>query len=585
MSRRAQLWGYCLASLVLAQIGALLLLPARGFALTATSDLIQCGLLLCATLSCLPSLILNTRRVRLFWALMGLGMVAWLSYQILWTYIEVFQRREVPSLFTGDVIVFLHFVPMMAAVAQQPDVQQDERELRLGTLDFALLLLWWIFVYVYTVIPWQYVLPNETSYSHNLNSAYLLEKMAFLIGLGILWYRSSGLWKRIYKHWFWASALYSSSSYVANWALNHDNRYYSGSLYDLPLVASMAWMAVPGLLALRSSQQQPVSDRALPRGLWAARLGMVAVFSLPIFAWIAFFNHDLPGPVRDFRLGLTLAAIFLMGGLVFLKQQFLDVELIQLLRSSRHAFQDLQLLQAQLVQSEKLASLGNLVGGAAHELNNPLTAMLGYSELLSGTELSGEQRALSEKISEQAKRIRALVASLLSFAKQAPASKSAVDVNLVAETALKLCRPQLQAANAQFSTEFDRSLPTVHVDSNQLLKVFIQIIINAAHAMEEKSGGLLQVATCSAEGVITIEFADNGPGMKEPARVFDPFYTTRKVGQGAGLGLSMCYGIIQEHGGKIACHNRNEGGASFVIELPGAEVPEKLKAHAHAFKL
>ena len=224
MSRRAQVWGYCLASLVLAQIGALLLLPARGFALTATSDLIQCGLLLCAALSCLPSVIFNTRRVRLFWALMGLGVVSWLGYQLLWTYIEVFQRREVPNLFAGDIIAFLHFVPMMAAVAQQPDVQQDERELRLGSLDFALLFLWWIFVYVYTVIPWQYVQPNDTAYSHNLNSAYLLEKIAFLVGLGVLWYRGSGLWKRVYKHWFWASALYSSSSYVANWALNRNQR-------------------------------------------------------------------------------------------------------------------------------------------------------------------------------------------------------------------------------------------------------------------------------------------------------------------------------------------------------------------------
>jgi two-component system NtrC family sensor kinase len=347
----------------------------------------------------------------------------------------------------------------------------------------------------------------------------------------------------------------------------------------------MVWMAVPGLLALQSSQQQPVSETALPRGVWAARLGMAAVFSLPIFAWVAFFNHDLPGPVRNFRLGLTLAAIFLMGSLVFLKQQFLDVELIQLLRSSRTAFQDLQTLQAQLVQSEKLASLGILVGGAAHELNNPLTAMLGYSELLSGTELSTEQRALSEKISDQAKRIRALVASLLSFAKQEPASKAKVDVNLVVETALKLCRPQLQTANAQCATNFDKSLPTVRGDSNQLLKVFIQIIINAAHAMAEKSGGTLQVATRSADGMITIEFTDNGPGMSEPARVFDPFYTTRKVGQGTGLGLSMCYGIIQEHGGKIACHNCDEGGARFTVELPGAEVPEKLKAQAYAFRL
>ena len=584
MPKRRRYGAIYVACLVVAQTAASLILRKQGFALTAASDLFQCAALLCASVLCVNNLLRTTRRARLFWFLMSLGLGSWLAYQALWTYIEVIQNREVPSLFVGDVVLFLHFVPMMAALALQPNVQQDERELRLGSLDFALLLLWWIYLYLYTVIPWQYAAPNITAYNHNLNQAYLLEKVAFLIGVAILWYRSSGLWKNIYAHWFGASLLYSLSSYVANWALDH-NRYYSGSLYDLPLMASMAWMAVPPLLALKNPAQEVASERALPRGVWAARLGMLAVFSLPIFAWLAFFNREIPGPVRNFRLALTLAAIVLMGALIFLKQHFLDIELIRLLRSSRQAFQDLQTLQAQLVQSEKLASLGHLVGGAAHELNNPLTAMLGYSELLSGTDLSNEQRALSDKISQQAKRIRSLVASLLSFAKQVPASKSLVDLNLVVQTALKLCRTQLQSASAQYAVDLEDSLPNVRGDSNQLLKVFIQIISNAAHAMAERQGGILGVTTRSTEGAVSIEFADNGPGISEPSRVFDPFYTTRPVGQGTGLGLSMCYGILQEHGGRITCSNRAEGGASFLVELPAASSQDVPKAQAHAVKL
>ena len=583
MSRRSQFWAFGIAGLVVAQVLASTLLPKRGFTLSATSDLVQCGLLLCVTFSCVPVLFQSTGRIRLFWALMGLGLSSWLVYQILWTYIEVVQKREVPGVFAGDAIVFLHFVPMMAALAVQPNVQQDERELRLGSLDFALLMFWWIYFYVFTVIPWQYVQRNEAAYSHNLNSAYLVEKVAFLFALAIFWFRASGLWKQVYGHWFGANVLYSVGSFVANSELNKN--YYSGSIYDLPLVLSMAWMTVPGLLALKSSPQQAVSEKTLPRGVWAARLGMVAVFSLPIFAWLAYFNRELPGPVRNFRVVLTLGAIVLMGGLVFIKQHFLDIELIELLRSSRQSFQDLQLLQAQLIQSEKLASLGNLVGGAAHELNNPLTAMLGYSELLSGTELSNEQRALSDKISHQAKRIRSLVGSLLSFAKQVPASKSSVDVNLVVQTALKLCRTQLQGANAQYTVHLEESLPSVRGDSNQLLKVFIQVISNAAHAVAEKHGGTLAVTSFLAEGLVRVEFADDGPGIKEPARVFDPFYTTRPVGQGTGLGLSMCYGIMQEHGGKISCHNRDQGGACFVVEMPAVAMPEEAKAQAHAVKL
>ena len=581
MSARLKVWALVLVCLVLAQCAGSILLPAHSFALAALSDLIQFALLLSAALSCVPNILRTGGRSRLFWLLMAVGFSSWLSYQFLWTYIEVFARRDVPNLFTGDVILFLHVVPMMAALALQPDVNQEDRELRLGSLDFALLLLWWVFLYVYTVIPWQYVSADEVAYSHNLNQAYLAEKIAFLAGLALLWSRSSGLWKIVYAHWFGASVLYSFSSYLANWAVA-GNAYYSGSLYDVPLVSSMAWMAVPGLLAMKIPVEKTAQRKSLVRGVWTARLGMLAVFSLPIFAWVSYSSPALPPSVRRFRLVLTLAAMMLMGCLVFLKQHFLDIELIRLLGSSRKAFQDLQHLQTQLVQSEKLASLGQLVGGAAHELNNPLTAMLGYSELLATTQLTPEQRSLSEKISQQAQRIRALVGSLLSFAKQVPSAKSTLDVNVIVETALKLCQTQVQTANVRISANLENSIPSVRGDANQLLQVFSHIINNAAHAMSDKKGGLLTVTTAKRPQTVTVQFADTGPGMKDPARVFDPFYTTRPVGQGTGLGLSMCYGIIQEHGGKISCRNREEGGASFLIELPIAEHFNRQEVHVQA---
>jgi two-component system NtrC family sensor kinase len=119
----------------------------------------------------------------------------------------------------------------------------------------------------------------------------------------------------------------------------------------------------------------------------------------------------------------------------------------------------------------------------------------------------------------------------------------------------------------QFATKFAETLPRVLGDSNQLLQVFSNIINNAVHAMSEK-GGTLTVSTQENGELVNIEFSDTGPGMLEPDRVFDPFYTTRPVGQGTGLGLSACYGIIQEHGGKISYHNKTDGGAVFVVDLP-----------------
>jgi signal transduction histidine kinase len=553
----------------------------QGFALIAFSDFMQCALLLFASLACLLNVLKTNRRARLFWSLMGLGLASWLAYRVLWAYIEIVQRQEVPDPFTADAILFLHFVPMMAALALQPDIRQDDTELRLGTLDFALLFLWWVYLYLYAVIPWQFVQLNETAYDHNWDVAYVAEKAAFLLGLALVWWRSSDRWKTTYAHWFGASLLYSLSSYVANWAINR-HQYYSGSLYDLPLMASMAWMTMAGLLALRIPSEQVGPAKSLARGVWTSRIGMVAVFSLPIFAYVSLFDGDIPSRVRVFRIVLTLGAVLLMGALVFLKQHFLDIELIRLLRSSRQSFQDLQTLQVQLVQSEKLASLGQLVGGAAHELNNPLTAMLGYSELLSTTPLSPEQKSLAEKISQQAKRVRALVASLLSFAKQAPSAKTAQDLNVILHTALKLCQPHLHAANVQVSQELAESMPQVRGDANQLLQVFSHIINNAASAVADRSGGVLTITTRLRGSSVLIQFSDNGPGMAEPDRVFDPFYTTRPVGQGTGLGLSMCYGIIQEHGGKISCRNKDEGGAVFLIELPAVSGVTTEEPHAQA---
>jgi two-component system NtrC family sensor kinase len=264
---------------------------------------------------------------------------------------------------------------------------------------------------------------------------------------------------------------------------------------------------------------------------------------------------------------LTLCTMLVMGAMIFFKQHLLDQELLGLLRASQDSLENLGRVQAQLVQSEKLASLGQLVGGAAHELNNPLAAMLGYSEMLSSTPLSGEQRAITEKIVQQVRRTQNLTSSLLSFARQSPPEKRLLDLNILINTAVKLYQPQLRTTNTLIRTAMTSGLPQILGDANQLLQVFLHLITNAQQAMLPK-GGTLVVSTLQNGDHILMEFSDDGPGIKEPDRVFDPFYTTRPVGHGAGLGLSACYGIVHEHNGKITCHNRREGGASFQIELP-----------------
>lgn len=572
--REAKFRIYGVIALVGLQIIASLIL--HGFALVAVSDLNQLALLLSGTLALWPLVRASGGRSRIFWALMMLGVGFWMIYQSLWCYFEIVLRRDVPSVFAGDAVLFLHLVPMIAAAAIQPDLKQEQRKSRVGSLDFFMLLIWWLYLYLVTLIPWQYVLPEETKYLHNLNVVYLIEKVVLLGGLAVLWGRSSGYWSKVYAGWFGCTLAYGLSSYFANWAIQR-GVYFSGSLYDVPLSASMAWVTWIGATSLLQNDQQVRLRSSEEYGVWIARLGMIGVLSMPLFAAWSAFDLSTPQPVRRFRLVVTLCAMIALGVMVYLKQHMLDVELLRLLKTSQANFEDLSRLQAQLVQSEKLVSLGQLVGGAAHELNNPLTAMLGYSELLVSTPLSNEQRTMVQKIEQQVRRTRTLVSSLLSFAKQVPGEKTPLDINALVQTAVKLHPPQLQDARVHVHTKLADNLPRVLGDSNQLLQVCLHVTNNAIHAMAEH-GGTLHVSTRGTDGLVIIEFADDGPGIEEPKRVFDPFYTTRPVGQGAGLGLSVCYGVIQEHKGKIVCENRPQGGAIFRVELP-AMTDAELELH------
>lgn len=564
MTRGSKLWISAAFALVCVQILASLSL--HGFARVAVSDLAQLVLLFSGTLALLPVTRNSSGRARIFWALMLLGTAFWLLYQGFWCYFEVFLRQDMPNLFVGDIVLFVHLVPMIGALAMQPHVQQDQRNARLGSLDFAMLLIWWLYLYLITLIPWQYVYPEPNIYQHNLNVTYTIEKLALLVGLSVLWFRSSGYWQQVYANWFGCTLIYGSSSYLANWAIEK-SVYFSGSIYDVPLAASMAWVTWIGLKALPAAPEQKPTHSAKGHGVWVARLGMVAVLSLPLFAAWSQLDSATPQRVRMFRLSMTLCTMLVLGGLVFLKQHMLDLELLRLLRGSQESFENLTRLQAQLVQSEKLASLGQLVGGAAHELNNPLTAMLGYAELLNATPLSHEQRSLVQKAEQQIRRTRTLVSSLLSFAQQVPAEKAPIDINALVQTVVRLRPPHMAGAVVQIQTDLAENLPRVLGDSNQLLQVCLHITNNALLAMSEK-GGIAKVTTRLDHELVVMEFSDDGPGIQNPERVFDPFYTTRPVGQGAGLGLSVCYGIIQEHKGKIVCHNGPEGGATFRIELP-----------------
>jgi signal transduction histidine kinase len=556
-----------MAALILAA-----LILQRSFALTALSDWIQGILLLSAALCFIPRIVNSHGRLRLFWILLAAGMGLWFSYQVMWSYFEVWLRADVPDLFAGDIVLFLHIVPLMAALALRPHAVQDEYSTRLRRLDFALMMVWWMYLYVFVVMAWQYVVPDIPAYNNDLNLLYLIEKIAFLIALFVCWFNSRGPWKFFYANLFGASLTYACSSYLANWAIGR-KVYYSGSLYDIPLVASMAWIT---LIGLRSKDTTQTSSRSgsTSHGVWLARVGMIAVFSLPLLAAWALLEPAIPARIRSFRLVLTLGAALFMGVVIFVRQRLLDRELLRLLMQSRESFANLKRLQAQITESEKLASIGQLVGGAAHELNNPITAMLGYCDLLIGTSLSSEQRALAAKIGQHIRRTRSLVASLLSFAKQGPALLVPVDLKTVLHTAVKLSEPISHALKIEIRADFQPDLPQVLGDSNQLLQVCVELLNNAANATDQSNVRAVLIKAEHGDGLAVITFYQEGPGEHQSSENEASEPAAQPIM--SSLGLTACRGILHQHRGKISWQPRKNAGIEIRVEIPTIPTPERL---------
>lgn len=562
MGALTKLWVCLLIALVLAQTAASLLM-SRGNALTVASDLIGGSLLLVATAAFLPNTLRSrcpTLHMRLFWILMSVGMLFWLTYQGMWNYFEVFKHQDVPEPFMGDVVLFLHLVPMIAALAVLPHLRDDERDERVRMLDFALLLTWWVFIYVYAVIPWQTVQVDEAIYSANFNFAYLTEKLVLLILLAILAYTADGGWRKLYGQLLGASALYASSSYVANWAIGH-KLYYSGSIYDIPLSFSMAWMAAVPLLALRLDLSDSKPSRPV-LGVWITRLSMLALFSLLWAAMQAELDPGIPPSVKDFRVTVSLLTMVVMGIVVFWRQRLLRAELSQFLERSRRSFDDLKDLQNKLIQSEKLASLGQLVGGAAHEINNPLTAMLGYSDLLSASNLPSPEQLQAAQIGEQVRRTTTLVASLLTFARQAPARLAVVDINSVLQTAVRLLAPQPEASSIRL--ELASSLPFVLADSNQILHVCMHLAGQIIAHLNRDEQSTLFVRTHSQGSFVLVDFSSYDPSSQPLS------YLSSLSSEGGNkpstLSLSACCRIVEEHGGRLL-QPSTPGNPAFRMEL------------------
>jgi two-component system NtrC family sensor kinase len=231
---------------------------------------------------------------------------------------------------------------------------------------------------------------------------------------------------------------------------------------------------------------------------------------------------------------------------------------------------DLKAAQERLIQSEKLSALGELLSGVAHELNNPLTSVLGYAEVLVASQLRHpEALSMVKRVRQEAVRCSHIVKNFLSFARKQKPEKKSIDINAICLQTLDLLAYQLKVNNITTVKQLDETLPKTMADGPQLQQIFINMFSNAYQAMVEREGqGQLMITTAHDSQKIYIHIADNGPGIppENLHRIFDPFYTTKE--KGTGLGLSLSYGIIKEHGGEISVTSIVNQGTTFTIEIP-----------------
>jgi two-component system NtrC family sensor kinase len=292
--------------------------------------------------------------------------------------------------------------------------------------------------------------------------------------------------------------------------------------------------------------------------------------------WVLFWGKDSPIGIMGLcsYLGYEYSSNEENLLVAISRQLATTIEKVRLYEETCRAYEDLRRTQEQLLQSEKMSAVGQLIAGVAHELNNPLTAILGYAQLLEAEGLSERAHDYVSKLFKQAQRTHRVVQNLLSFARQRKPQREEVDIRKVLDETLALRDYDLKVNNIAVERDAPGEAAVIVADPHQIEQVFLNIINNSVDAiLETGRAGKLKIRVFCENGHVCTQFSDDGPGMKDPKRIFDPFYTTKSVGKGTGLGLSICYGIVKEHGGDVTAHNGAGGGAVVEVRLPVAAQP------------
>lgn len=300
------------------------LLP-QGYALTVVSDGVEAGLLLLACVGFAKLGLASKGRMRWFWLLQAGGWVLWLGDQIVWIVFDLVLQEKMPPMYAADALLFLAGAPMFAGLLLRPHRLPPQHSARLGLLDFLLLQLWWLYLYISFVVCWQYVSPNVEAYNLNFDILSGAETVLFASVLAVFWRESSGRWRLFYGALCGVMVWNGIAFYALNHAIELDV-YYSGSWFDIPYSGSFAGFIAVAALGYGLA---PAADNGPSEsyGSWVGNLAMLAVLSLPVIALYALLDPRLPQPAAHFRVLVTLATMFLMALLLFIQHRRLNREL------------------------------------------------------------------------------------------------------------------------------------------------------------------------------------------------------------------------------------------------------------------
>lgn len=317
-------WLALVTCFVLVQVAATIFVP-RSFLLTLINDVLEFILILSAVLVFSVNAGASTKQARLFWVLLAGGWTTRIVVQATWMYFELILRREAPNPFVGDILLFLSGIPVLAALLLQPDLDRSERSRFTGRVDFLLLLCWWLYLYLFFVIPWQYIVPDGSQYALNYNKLVSCLDGLLLATMIFCWDHCSGRRRWFYATLFGAQLLLAAAAHVANRAIDNHG-YYPGSWYDLPYAVALASVTVVGLVGYGMPKITPVEaehERQLP----LTQVGVLAVLSLPVITVCTFINSAIPRPVVIFREWVAQGTVLAMASLLFARESRLRKEL------------------------------------------------------------------------------------------------------------------------------------------------------------------------------------------------------------------------------------------------------------------